>query len=309
MNKKLMKILTILVIVFALTGCTTQLKDKNKKVVKNELTGQTLTKNILCRPEDEEIIKKYEKNGVKIKNLEKCDDFKFVGKKYNGIWETIFIRPLAWVILTVGSLFNKYGWAIIITTILIRLVVMPFTKKAALQSENMKLAQPELEKLERKYKNKNDQESMMKKSQEMMLIYQKYNINPMSGCIFSFIQIPLFFAFYESLTRLPAIFEENFYGFQLGTTPGTAITNGNIYYIIIIILVVCASYFGMKLNSGASMSKEQESQMKMMTNMMIMFMGIASVTLPTGIAIYWIVNNVCTIAQNLWVKRRKVNAK
>jgi YidC/Oxa1 family membrane protein insertase len=61
----------------------------------------------------------------------------------------------------------------------------------------------------------------------------------------------------------------------------------------------------MKLNSGASMSKEQESQMKTMMNMMIMFMGIAAITLPTGIAIYWIVNNVFTIAQNLWVRRKK----
>jgi len=305
MNKKIIKLFVICITVLALTGCTVQLKDSKNKLVKNDITGQTLTKNILCKPTDKATIKKYTENGVKVSKLDDCNNFSVVGSKYNGIWESIFIRPLAWLILKIEGLFNKYGWSIVFTTILIRLVVMPFTKKAALQSENMKKAQPELNKLEKKYANKNDQDSMMKKSQEMMFIYKKYGINPMVGCLFSLIQIPLFFAFYESLNRLPAIFEENFYGIKLGMTPGMAISQGKIYYVIIIILVVVASYYGMKLNSGASMSKEQESQMKTMMNMMIMFMGIAAITLPTGIAIYWIVNNVFTIAQNLWVRRKK----
>ena len=72
-----------------------------------------------------------------------------------------------------------------------------------------------------------------------------------------------------------------------------------------IVLVIGASYLSMKLNSTASMSKEQAAQMKMMTNMMIVFLGIASVSLSTGIAIYWVTNSTFTILQNLWVKRRK----
>lgn len=78
----------------------------------------------------------------------------------------------------------------------------PITKKSAMQSENLKKAQNDLQKLEKKYAGKQDQESMMQKSQEMMLIYKKYNINPMSGCIFALIQIPLFFAFYEAMNRI-----------------------------------------------------------------------------------------------------------
>ena len=70
------------------------------------------------------------------------------------------------------------------------MVTLRLTKKTAMQSENMKLAQPELTKLEKKYKNRNDQESLMMKNQEMLGIYKKYNINPMSGCLFAFIQIP-----------------------------------------------------------------------------------------------------------------------
>ncbi len=307
--KKLVKCSIVLCTVFILTGCTTQLKDSKKKAVTNPVTGQVLTKNIFCQPTDKETVKKYKENKVHVDELQKCDQLTLVGDEYAGIWDTIFVRPLAWVLVKIGSFFKNYGAAIIITTILIRLATISITKKTAMQSENMKKAQPELTKLEKKYKNKTDQDSMMQKSQEMMMIYKKYNINPMSGCLFSFLQIPLFLAFYEALNRLPAIFEENFLGFQLGTTPMTGISNGNYYYILVIILVVAASYFSMKLNSTASMSKEQEAQMKMMTNMMIVFLGIASVSLSTGIALYWIINSSFTILQNLWVKRsREKNA-
>ena len=146
---------------------------------------------------------------------------------------------------------------------------------------------------------------MMKKSQEMMMIYKKYNINPMSGCLFSFIQIPLFFAFFEAMNRLPAIFEENFLGMQLGTSPMIGIKNGHWYYLILIILVVLATYFSFKLNSSASMTPEAEKQMKMMSNISIIFIGIASITMSAGIELYWITNSTFTIIQNLIVKRSK----
>ena len=90
-----------------------------------------------------------------------------------------------------------FGLAIILSTMIIRGIMYPFTKKTAMQSENMKKVQPELQKLEKKYANKTDQESMMQKSQEMMILYKKNNINPLSGCVFAFIQIPLLFAFIE----------------------------------------------------------------------------------------------------------------
>ena len=177
-----------------------------------------------------------------------------------------------------------------------------------MQSEGMKNAKPKLDKLEEKYKGKTDQESMMQKSQEMMVIYKEYNINPLSGCIFSIIQIPLFFAFLEALNRLPAIFEEKFIGFELGTSPMIALKSGHWLYLIFVVLVVVTTFFSFKLNQTASMSKEQEQQMKMMMNMSIVFIGIASISMSLGIELYWIVNSAFTIIQNLLVKRSKKNA-
>ena len=306
-NKKTIKILSTLLIAVSLTGCTKVLKE-DKKPVQNPETGQNLVQNILCQPENETTRNIYIEHNIDLENYPKCDEFKITSNGYEGLWTTIFVKPLARLILLIGKLVKNYGLAVITLTLLIRVVLFPITKKTAMQSENMKKAKPKLDKLEQKYKGKTDQESMMKKSQEMMLIYKENNINPLSGCIFSLIQIPLFFAFYEALNRLPAIFEENLLGFQLGTSPLTAFKSGNWLYIIFPILVAAATFFSFKLNSTASMSKEQEQQMKMMMNISVIFITIASFTMSTGIELYWIFNSGFTIIQNLLVKRRGKNA-
>lgn len=335
MKNKALKIGAISILALTLTGCTKTLKDVDNKIVKNEKTGQTLTANILCKPTNEDIIELYNKTAeetkdtldkqlenneitkkeyqkkidsiVDIESLPECSKFNITSGGYQGIWNTIFVKPLAWIIINVGKLLKNYGLAVICITLLIRLILYPITKKTAMQSEKLKQAKPELDKLEKKYKDKQDQQSMMMKSQEMLSIYKKYNINPASGCLFSFIQIPLFFAFYEALYRLPVIFEETLLGFELGTSPINAMQVGDFKYVIFIILVTLVTYFSMKLNSTAAMGSEQEQQMKMMSNMMVVFIAIASFTVSTGIALYWITNNSFTIVQNLLAKRGTKN--
>lgn len=313
--KKITQICLLSIFILSVTGCTKYLKNEDGKAVQNTTTGQNLPSNILCQPTDTETLKSYEEYNkqakkdkqIDINSLEKCEDLHILGTKYDGFWTTVFVKPLAALIIKIGSLIKSYGLALIITTLLIRSIVWPFTKKTALQSENLKKARPELDKLEKKYQNRQDQESMMMKSQEMMMIYKKYQINPLSGCLFSFIQIPLFFAFYEAISRIPVIFEETFLGFQLGTSPLIAVTQGKYYYLIFIVLIAAATYYSFKLNSGAAMSTDQEKQMKKMTTFMVIVMTFTSFSISTGIAIYWITSNVFTIIQNLLVKRMKKN--
>jgi len=303
MNKKKIAIL-LLCTMFFLTGCTKTLKDEKNKVVTYEKTGQTLNENILCRPTNDEVLEIYEKNDVKIDKLVECKNFKITSGGYEGLWTSIFVKPLAWVLIKVGALVKNYGLSILIVSILIRVVTIPLTKKTAMQSENMKKAQPALEKLEKKYKGKpqDDQQVMMQKTQEQLAIYKKYNINPMSGCLFSLIQIPVFFAFLEAVNRVPALFEGKFLGLDLGTTPLVALTKGQYYYLILIVLIIATTYFSFKLNATAT-TADQEQQMKFMSRFMIIFICIASFSLPTAIAIYWVATSLFTIAQNLLVKK------
>lgn len=304
MNKKIIKILAVVLLLFGLTGCTKYVKNDKKQVVQNKETGQNLTLNILCQPTNENIISLYKDNKISIDKLPKCENMKIVADNYDGLWTTFFVQPLAWLIIQIGKLVQNYGVAIIIATLIIRGIAFPFTKKSAMQSENLGKVKPELDKLEKKYANRNDQESMMQKSQEMMMIYKKNNISPLSGCLFAIIQIPLFFAFIEAINRIPVLFEGKLLGFQLGTSPAIALfTNGQLQYIILILLIVASTYFSFKLNNGTAMSKEQESQMKMMKNIMMVTMIIASFTISSGIAIYWITSSLFTIFQNLIVKR------
>ena len=294
----------ILFAILLLTGCTKQLKDTNGQVVKHPITGQNLVENIICRPEDPESIKMYEEAGVDLNEYPTCNEFSPFKTKYEGIWTNIFVKPLAWLILKVGYIVKDYGISLIIITILIRLLLYPLTNSTAMQSENLTKAKPELDKLEKKYAGKNDQDSMMKKSQEMMLIYKKYDINPFSSCLFAFLQLPIFFAFLEAVYRVPAFFEKNFLVFNLGTTPLEGIKAGNYWYIILVVLIILATVFSFK-NMNMSTNKEQAKQMKMMTTFMIVFISFVSFGLPTSIALYWIVSNGFTVVQNLLLKKGK----
>lgn len=301
MTKK--KIILVLISVFMLTGCTTILKDKDNKTVVNTETGQSITENIICKPTDENVVKIYEENGVDIKDLPSCNNFNPVSK-YEGLWTTFFVKPLAWIIIQIGNLVNSYGLSIIITAILIRLVLMPITKKTAMQSENMKKAQPEIERLEKKYKGKESQEDQMRKTQEMLAIYQKYQINPVSGCLLAFIQLPLLFAFLEAINRTPAIFESKFLGLQMATTTLVGIENGNYIYILFIVLILGTTYLSFKKTL-----KDQTAaaaQMKYTIYIMLGIIFIGSLTLPTALGIYWITSSTFTIFQNMWVERKRV---
>ena len=307
MKKKIFIIVTIVLV--TLTGCNKTLVDGDKKRVIDEKTGQSLSANILCLPEDEEILANYQKYekymDVKLGDLPKCSAMKVYDKKsYNGLWVQLFVRPLAWVIINLGKLLGNYGISVMVIGIIIRLIMMPFSAKTIKQQESLKKAQPELERIEKKYKDRTDQEAMMQKSQDTLAVYKKYNINPMSSCLISFIQLPLFFAFLEAINRVPAIFENNFWKFQLGTTPLVGIKEGNYYYIILIVLIVLFTALSFKMTmSQISATTESGIQSKYMMIFMTVFIGIASIQLPSAIALYWVVTNAFNVFQTILFKK------
>ena len=301
-NKKIKLVVLSMLMMLLFTGCTTYLKDKDGKTVTNPVTSQNMTKNILCKPKKKEALNIYKENKIDVSKLPDCDNFK-IWTKYDGLWTGV-VEALAWVILKIGEIVRNYGLALIITSLLIRLAMFPVTRKTALQSELIKKAKPELDKLEGKYKDKKDNDSMMKKSQEMAMIYKKYNINPISGCLFAFLQLPLFIGFLEAINRVPAIFEENFLGLQLGTTPWNAITNNKEYfylYIILIIAVAVSTYFSTKFNAAATSG--DNSQMKTMNIVMLVMITTMSFVTSSALGIYWLTSSVFTIVQNLIVRK------
>ena len=303
MKSKKKKILLIVLCLFLLTGCTKTLKNDEKRPVKNIETGQVLTENIICKPTEKTTIDLYNKYEVDLDKLPTCHKFTPLSN-YEGLWTSLFVKPLAWIIIKIGELLKSYGLSIIVVCLIIRLILYPFTKKTAMQSELIKKAQPEIAKIEKKYQNKTTPEDQNKKASEMMLVYQKYKINPISGCLIAFIQIPLLFAFYEAINRTPAIFEDKFLTLKLGTTPWVGITSGQYGYVILIILIFVATVFSFRKTL-----KDQSNQMvnmKFTLYCMLALITYSSFTIASAVGIYWITSNLFTIAQNKLVERKKV---
>ena len=284
----------LMTIILLTTGCAHQFKDED--------TNKVYTENILCKPTDKESIEAYEKNKVKLNKLPECEDLKVSSGGYEGLWTNIFVKPLAWLIVKFGQIVKNYGLSIILLGIFLRLLMLPLSKQTMDMSENMKKANPELQRLEKKYMNRQDQESLLRKNQEMLLIYKKYNIKPFSGCLVSLIQLPLFFAFLEAIQRIPAILEEKLLWFDLGTTPWLAIKSGSYYYIVIVILIALSTYFSFKNMNTATINEDQIAQTKMMTKMMVVFITVMSFSLNVGIGLYWVSTNAFAIFQNYILK-------
>ena len=285
MNKK---ILILLLILITLGGCTKRFTITSE----DEKTQKQYVSNILCKPESKELIEIYKNNPDKLlveyDKLPECKKLKINSGGYEGLWTSFFVKPLAWIIVKVGLIVKNNGLAIMIVGLILRLALYPISKKSTNMSENMKKAQSDLNRLEKKYS----------------LIYKKYNINPMSSCLFAFLQLPIFFAFLEAVYRVPAFFENDFLVFNLGTTPLEGFSQGNYWYIILILLILGATYYSFK-NMNNTGDDAQAKQMKMMSTFMVVFITIVSFSLPTSIALYWIVSNGFTVIQNLLLKKGK----
>lgn len=297
MKNKLLGIILVFVILLT-SGCGNDdyLKDEDDNVIVSTETGQQLRNDILCKPsEDTEIYDIYLENedqlDYSLDELPTCDEYSINSNETDSLWELIFVKPTAYAISTVGDLVGNLGIAIIIVGILIRVILLPLQIKTSKQSHNMRKASPELKKLDKKYENKKDNDSQMMKSQEMMLIYKKYKINPLTGCLPALIQLPVFFAFLNAIYRLPSIYEQSLFGFNLGMTPLTAFNNGEYQYLILMALIAISTYFSFKhtMKQNPQMNDGAANQTKTMLNFMTIFILFSSLLFPTALHFYWIV--------------------
>ena len=290
--------------------CDDSVKNKSQTVKKEEVTDNNEAKEDKKEETKKEEVKEENKEDAEetkeVTESDSCEEFGIFKGKYEGLWTSIFVKPLAYVIIFFGKITGKFGLGLIITSLLIRLILFPLTKKSTLQTEKMKNIQPELNRLEKKYANKdqNDREVMMAKSQEMMMIYKKNGISPMSGCLPALLQLPLLMAFLDAINRTPAIFEENFLGFHLGTTPRIGIGNGNWLYIILTVLVAVTTFYSIaKAQNSSTGNEDMAKQTKMMMNMMTIMIIVMSIFMSSALNMYWIISNGFTLIQNYLVKR------
>lgn len=124
-----------------------------------------------------------------------------------------FLGPFCWLLGKILDLIyeglsavgiNNLALCIIIFTIVVKLILLPFTIRQQRGSKINQFIQPEIQKVQKKYKNRTDQESMLKQQQETQEVYRKYGTSMTNGCLLSFIQLPIIYALYRVIYNIPA---------------------------------------------------------------------------------------------------------
>ncbi len=209
----------------------------------------------------------------------------------------ILARPMLWALKFIHMFVSNWGIAIIVLTILIKFAFWPLTKASLKSMEKMKQIQPMMKELQEKYKD--NKEEM---SKQTMQLYKTYGVNPLGGCLPILVQIPVFFALYQVLLQSIELRHSTFISY----IPFTDI-------VWLADLSAKDPYYITPLLMGASMFLQQyispamldPTQRKMMLFMPVIF-TFMFLNFPSGLVLYWLVNNIFSILQQ-WLTLRKIN--
>ncbi len=215
-------------------------------------------------------------------------------------WFAIVARPLLEVMLVAGRVTGNYGWAILLLTVAIKLVLYPVNRRQAEAMKGMQKIQPELKKIQEKYKD--DREKL---NTEMMELYRRHKVNPLSGCLPMLLQIPVFIGLYNALLQAIELRHAPFIGWindlsQPDRLGSLAIPFVSPPGIPVLTLLMGAS---MVLQQRMMPAAGDPMQQRMMMLMPVVF-TVMFINFPSGLVIYWFANNVLSIAQQYVTNRR-----
>lgn len=234
-----------------------------------------------------------------------------------GWFEAIFVWPFAQLINFFAQNMNV-AFSVIIVTILSRLVILPLTIKSTVSMQKMQMIQPELNKIQKKYEGKDDDYSKMKMSQEMMNLYTKHKINPMSSLFGTFLNFPIMIAIWQAVQRAESVITGSFLGLSMEVLPWQAITTdlgSSIGYIVLIVILAAVQWISMKLPTYLARKdlKERErraaeanDKSSQMMNIMFVMIIVMSINMPAAMSFYWIVSGAVQMLQTVFIQKRYV---
>jgi YidC/Oxa1 family membrane protein insertase len=227
------------------------------------------------------------------------------------IWYIAILDPVLNGLIALSQLcYNSFGLAIIVLTVLVRIVLMPLTFRQTQSTKAMQAMQPKLQELQKKYAR-----NQQKMQQEMMRMYKEAGINPL-GCMWPMlIQMPIWIALYQSIMQALAATPENllmlsqhlyswdivgqaiplneeFLGLKLSQPDPT---------LILAILVGLSMWVQQKMVTAPSTDPKQAQMASMTTMMMPMMFAFFTLSFPSGLALYWVVSNIIGIVIQYFV--------
>ncbi|WP_027359747.1 membrane protein insertase YidC [Desulforegula conservatrix] len=260
---------------------------------------------------DEKIIKPGEKSEFAFDiyiGSKRLETLKTIGKKLDAAvdfgWFDIIAKFCLLVMNMIHKLIPNYGIAVILLTVLIKLLLWPLGNKSYKAMGAMKKLQPEINKIREKYEH--DKTRM---NQEIMALYKTYKVNPMSGCLPLLAQMPIFIGLYRMLYESVELRHAPFYGWITDLSAPDRLFNFSfsIWGIdpptgipVLTLIMGVTMFLQQKMSPPAG---GDPMQAKMFLYFMPVMMTLIFVNFPAGLVLYWLVNNIISIAQQYYTQK------
>ena len=229
-----------------------------------------------------------------------------------GLLYGLFVYPMGWLINVFVSLFGGSGWgqvgAILLTTFIIKIIILLCTFKSQTSTQKMQDIQPEILKIQSKYGPTPSPEDKQRMSMELMGVYQKYGVKPFAPFVSLLITFPVFIAMYRAVMYLGVLRTGNIGGVVLGDILSTYIIGENAFNFvafIIFIIMAASQIVSMKLPQIMNRSrmsreaKQQQKQTNMMSNIMMIMILVMGFMMPVTMSIYWIASALVGVIQSV----------
>jgi len=215
----------------------------------------------------------------------------------------LLAKPCLWLMNAIHDFIPNYGVAIILLTLLIKIVLWPLGAKSYKSMAEMKKIQPLMKEIREKYKD--DKKKM---NEEVMALYRTYKVNPLGGCLPMVVQIPVFFALYRMLYQAIELRHAPFFLWIKDLSAPDRLGNFGFeipfmeapYGIPVLTIVMGAS---MILQQKMSPPMGDPTQAKMMMLMPVVF-TVIFINFSSGLVLYWLVNNILSISQQYYIQKK-----
>ncbi len=195
-----------------------------------------------------------------------------------------FVDLLRGILRAIHGVIGSWGWAIIILTIIVRLILMPLTFKQFRSAQAMQQLQPKIKELQRKYKT-----DKRKLQEETMKLYQEYRVNPFASCLPLLIQMPIFISLYYAIRFTPEIRTSSFW----------IIPSLGLRYLPLFVIYIASQVVSTELMMQPETDKQQKYLMRLMPVLFIFILY----RFPAGLMLYWVTTNLWTIMQQVIIRR------
>ncbi len=273
----------------------------------------TMLNNVVCALESAEM-------EITPESPQELDFAFFVGPKRDDIllqfdglavlvhsgWLAGIRKLLLWLLRSLHKGVGNYGAAILILTLIVKVILFPLTRKQHTSMHKMQVLKPKLQELQQRYKS--DRQRL---SQEQMKLYREHGVNPMGGCLPLFLNIPVFIALFQTLRTAIELRQAPFVGWisdlaspdrALQFPAGFALPVLGSYLNVLPILMIAAMIFQQRMTPRAADAKE--SQQQQMFKFMPYFMGVLFYNMPSGLVLYWFTSTVLGIGEQYLTKKK-----